>query len=261
MQPAITNYRHKKILELLYQKSAVSAEELAQEFGVSKITIRRDLDTLAAGKLLERTRGGAIVVSNPQFEAFFEEKDSVAKREKRLIGKYAASLAKEHDTIFLNAGSTTLEVLRHLGGKKVKVVTNNAAALSIDLDPDVELIVLGGEYRPQSRSLFGELTLAGIRHIFSSLTILGINGISIKKGFTSAVYQETTVNGAMIENSSSRIIVVADHTKMNSVSSFLTCPLSRIDLVITDWLSPPSFLEELRDAGVKVAVVNEDEEG
>jgi DeoR/GlpR family transcriptional regulator of sugar metabolism len=55
--------------------------------------------------------------------------------------------------------------------------------------------------------------------------------------------------------------VVADHTKMNSVSSFLTCPLSRIDLVITDWLSPPSFLEELRDAGVKVAVVNEDSEG
>lgn len=258
-QLAVANYRHKKILELLYQKGAVAAEELAGEFGVSKITIRRDLDALAASKLLERTRGGAIVVSNPQFEALFVEKDSIAKREKRLIGKYAASLAKEQDTIFLNAGSTTLEVLRHLGEKKVKVVTNNAAALSLDLDPNVELIMLGGEYRPQSKSLFGDLTLAGIKHIFSSLTILGINGISIKKGFTSSVYQETTVNAAMIENSSSRIVVVADHTKMNTVSSFLTCPLSRIDLIVTDWMSPPSFLDELREAGLKVAVVSEEE--
>ena len=259
--PSLTNYRHKKILELLYQKSAVSAEELAMEFGVSKITIRRDLDTLATGKLLERTRGGAVVASNTHLEAIFEEKDSVAKREKRLIGKYAASLAKEHDTIFLNAGSTTLEVLRHLGDRRVKVVTNNAAALCLDIDPRVELIMLGGEYRPQSKSLIGDLTMTGIHRIFSSLTILGINGISIKKGFTSAVYQETTVNGAMIENSSAQIIVVADHTKMNSVSSFLTCPLARIDLVITDWLSPGPFLDELREAGVKVAVVDDEPGG
>jgi DeoR/GlpR family transcriptional regulator of sugar metabolism len=258
-QPAVTNYRHKKILELLYRTGSLSAEELSREFGVSKITIRRDLDALAADKLLERTRGGAVVAANPHLEAMFTEKESQSNREKRLIGKYAATLAREHDTIFLNAGSTTLEVLRHLGGKKVKVVTNNAAATSLSLDPGVELIMLGGEYRPASRSLIGELTLSGIRQVFSSLTILGINGISIKKGFTSAVYQETTVNGAMIENSSAQIVVVADHGKMNAVSSFLTCPLSRIDLVVTDWLSPPAFLDELREAGVKVAVVEDEE--
>jgi DeoR/GlpR family transcriptional regulator of sugar metabolism len=259
-QPAVTNYRHKKILELLYRKSRISAEELSEEFGVSKITIRRDLDALAAEKLLERTRGGAVVSSHPGLEAIFEEKDSLAKREKRMIGEYAASLVKEHDTLFLNAGSTTLEVLRHLKGKKVKVVTNNAAALTIDIDPDVELIMLGGEYRPQSKSLIGELTISGIRRIFSSLTILGINGISIKKGFTSAVYQETTVNGAMIDNSSSQIVVVADHSKMNTISSFLTCPLSRIDLVVTDRSSPGPFLDELREAGVKVTVVQDEGE-
>ncbi len=255
---SVSNYRHKKILELLYQRSAVSAEELSQEFGVSKITIRRDLDALAAGKLLERTRGGATVTADPHLEAYFEEKDSMAKREKRLIGKYASSLISDRDTVFLNAGSTTLEVLRHIQGTKVKVVTNNAAALSIDLDPDLELIMLGGEYRPHSRSLIGDLAMANIRRIFSSKTILGINGISLEQGFTSAVYQETAVNGAMIENSSSQIIMVADHTKMDCVSSFLTCPLSIIDLLVTDWLSPPEFLDELRAAGLKVAVVGEE---
>ena len=153
--PTVTNYRHKKILELLFRKNAVSAEELAREFGVSRITIRRDLDTLAADKLLERTRGGAILASNPHLEAMFEEKNSLAQREKRLIGKFAASLVGEHDTVFLNGGSTTLEVLRHMGGRKSTVVTNNAAALSLPPNPDVELILLGGEYRPQSKSLHG----------------------------------------------------------------------------------------------------------
>jgi DeoR/GlpR family transcriptional regulator of sugar metabolism len=256
-QPAVINYRHKKILELLYQKNSVSSEDLAKEFGVSKITIRRDLDVLAAAKLLERTRGRAIALSNPRFEALFEEKGNIAKREKRLIGKYAASLVQERDTIFLNAGSTTIEVLRHIVGKRAQVVTNNAAAVGLEIDPGVELIMLGGEYRPQSKSLVGELTLMGIRRIFSSLTILGMNGISVKNGCTSAVYQETSVNAAMIENSNSRIIVVADHTKMNAVSSFLSCPLSKIDLIVTDWLCPASFLNELRESGLKVAVADE----
>jgi len=115
---SVSNYRHKKILEMVYQRKSVSADELAAEFGVSKITIRRDLDTLALDKLLERTRGGAICISDLGFEEIFETKDHTAKKEKALIGKYVASLIAENDTVFLNAGSTTLEVVRHLQGKK-----------------------------------------------------------------------------------------------------------------------------------------------
>lgn len=118
--------------------------------------------------------------------------------------------------------------------------------------------MLGGEYRFQSRSLVGDLTLAGLRSIFSSVTILGINGVSIKKGCTTAVHQETSVNRAMIENSSGRVIVVADHTKLNSVSSFLTCPLGQIDLIVTDWGAPPLFCQELEESGLKVVRVPED---
>jgi DeoR family transcriptional regulator, fructose operon transcriptional repressor len=256
--PAIGNYRHRKILELLFEKGIVSADELAKEFGVSKITIRRDLDALASKHLLERTRGGAAALPHAMMESMFEQKDSVAKREKALIGRYVASLVKENDTIFLNAGSTTLEVLKHLGTTKVNVITNNAAATGIDVNPAVELIMLGGEYRPQSRSLIGELTLIGIRHAFANLTILGVNGINLK-GCTSAVYQETTVNSTMMEQTSGKIVIVADHSKINAVSSFLTCPLARINLLVTDWLSPPLFLEQLEEAGVEVAVVREED--
>lgn len=159
----ISNYRHKKILEMLYQRQSISADELATEFGVSKITIRRDLDALAAEKFLERTRGGAVSIAGLRLEEFFDAKDHVAKREKALIGRYVASLVAENETIFVNAGSTTLEVVRHLHGKKVRIVTNNAACLGLDLDPQQELILLGGDYRSQSKSLVGDLTIAGDR--------------------------------------------------------------------------------------------------
>ena len=254
----VSNYRHKKILEMVYQRKSVSADELAAEFGVSKITIRRDLDTLALDKLLERTRGGAISISDLGFEEIFETKDHTAKKEKTLIGKYMASQISENETVFLNAGSTTLEVVRHLVGKKVRVVTNNAACLMLDLDPNIELIMLGGDYRPQSRSLVGGITIASLQSIYSSLTVLGINGVSIKRGFTTAVQLETSVNKAMIENSSDKVVVVADHSKMNCVSSFLTCPLNRVDLIVTDWMAPVAFCEEMQATGVTVHRVPEE---
>ncbi|MDR2452393.1 MAG: DeoR/GlpR family DNA-binding transcription regulator [Candidatus Accumulibacter sp.] len=262
-EPAVTmrigNYRHKKILEMLCQRQSVSADELAAEFGVSKITIRRDLDALAGENLLERTRGGAVLVSGLRLEELFDHKDHRSKREKNLIGRYAASLVGENETVFVNAGSTTLEVIRHLRGKKARIVTNNAACLSLDVDPEQELILLGGDYRAPSRSLVGELTIAGLRNIFSSVTVLGINGINIRNGCTSAVYQETSVNRAMIENSSGKVIVVADHTKMNCVSSFLTCPLNRIDMIVTDWKAPPAFCREIEELGIRVACVEDRE--
>ena len=241
MTMKISNYRHKKILEMLYQRQSVSANELATEFGVSTITIRRDLDTLANENLLERTRGGAVLASGVRLEELFDQKDHVA----------------EHETVFVNAGSTTLEVIRHLRGKKARIVTNNAACLGIEFDPDQELILLGGDYRAASRSLVGDLTVASLHTIFSSVTVLGINGVSIKKGCTSAVHQEAAINKVMLENSSGKVIIVADHTKMNCISSFLTCPLNRIDMIVTDWLAPASFCQELEDHGVHVVRVED----
>jgi len=82
--------------------------------------------------------------------------------------------------------------------------------------------------------------------------VLGINGVSIKRGCTTAVQLETSVNKTMIENSSDKVVVVADHTKMNGISSFLTCPLNRVDLLVTDWMTPAVFCEELRAAGLAV---------
>jgi DeoR/GlpR family transcriptional regulator of sugar metabolism len=83
--------------------------------------------------------------------------------------------------------------------------------------------------------------------------------VSPKRGFTTAVQLETSVNQAMIENSSDRVVVAADHSKMNCVSSFLTCALNRVDLLVTDWMTPLAFCEELQASGLNVFRVPEDQ--
>lgn len=254
---SVSNYRQRKILEMVYRQKSVSADELAAEFDVSKITIRRDLDALAEHKLVERTRGGALALSDLGVEEIFETKDHSAKREKAQIGRFVAALIEDHETVFLNAGSTTLEVMRHLARRKVRVVTNNAAVLLLEPGPEVELILLGGDYRPQSRSLVGGMTIAALQSLYSSVTVLGINGLSPKRGCTTDVHAETAVNRAMIDNSSGRVVVAADHRKMNRVSSFLTCPLARVDMLVTDNATPEPFCEELRGAGLTVHRVGE----
>jgi len=94
--------------------------------------------------------------------------------------------------------------------------------------------------------------------MFSSVTVLGINGVSLKNGFTTAVHQEIGINKGMLENSNGKIIVVADYTKLNCVSSFLTCGLDRVDLLVTDWNAPVAFCKELEDAGLRVFRVSEE---
>lgn len=249
---AVTNYRQRKILEMVFERGVVSAQELAREFAVSSITIRRDLQALADEQLVERTRGGVRRRPDLQLESMFESKDRTARREKAAIGRHVAALIPEHETVFLNGGSTTLEVVRHLAGRQVRVITNNAACIGLDLGPGVELILLGGEYRRPSRSLVGPLTVAALQTVFSGLTVLGINGVSVQRGCTTAVQPETAVNQAMIANTSGRVVIVADHHKLGKVSSFLTCALERADLLVTDWRASPAACDELQTAGLAV---------
>jgi DeoR family transcriptional regulator, fructose operon transcriptional repressor len=249
---AVGNYRQRKIMEMVLERGAVSAQELAREFVVSPITVRRDLQALAGEGLVERTRGGARRRPDAQLESLFESKDRMARREKAAIGRHMAALIPEHETVFLNGGSTTLEVVRHLAGRHLRLITNNAACVGLDLGPGIELILLGGEYRPKSRSLVGALTLAGLQSVFSGITVLGINGVSVGRGFTTTVQPETTVNQAMIANSNGPVIVVADHHKLGAVSNFLTCPLERVDLLVTDWRASTATVETLAAAGLTV---------
>jgi len=257
---SISKKRHNNIIQHLQEKGKVNVNDLSQEFEVSPITIRRDLDHLSDKGLLDRTHGGAMVKKRVHNEALFIEKDSENTREKDDIGRIAASMINDGDTVLLNSGSTTLQVIRHLHGKKVRIITNNAAAMNIVRDPKIELIIIGGEYREASHSLVGDMALLSLSQIYSSCTILGTNGINTEFGLTSSVYQETGVNRVMIEKSQGSVIVLADHTKLGEVSNFLTAPITQIDILVTDSGVDKNVIDQFEKIGIKVVVAQQEHE-
>lgn len=247
--------RHQKILKYLEEHGAARVSELSDGLGVSEITIRRDLDLFFENGVVERFHGGANLIGKGVSESKFEEKGNLHASEKEAIGERACALLKDGDTVFVNAGSTTLCLLKHLVDRKVRVITNNAAAPSVVADSEMELILVGGEYRHASRSLFGDLAVATISQIHANACVLGTNGITARHGLTTSVYPEAAINRLMVDRCIGSVIVVADGSKVGTVSNFTSLPLGSVSVLVTDPSADAEELRKISDAGVEVIVV------
>lgn len=247
--------RQQKILDYLQTNSAARVADLSENLGVSEITIRRDLDFFFETGLVERFHGGARLIQKAAPESKFEIKGSLHSAEKEAIGARASELVKDGDTVFVNAGSTTLSLLKHLAERRVRVITNNAAAPNVIAESAMELILVGGEYRHTSRSLFGDLAAATISQIHANVCVLGTNGISVRHGLTTSVYPEAAINRLMVDRCIGPVIVVADGTKVGAVSNFTSLPLSVVATLVTDESADPAELRAISEAGVEVIVV------
>lgn len=256
-ESSIVTNRRLKLLDILSRNGFVRVDELSAKLTVSPGTVRRDLDYLSRKGLLERKHGGAFISSAPVNslpERDFMEKGLINTEEKKAIARKALELVHDHEILFLNSGSTTLHFLEALRHMRVRVFTNNAWAVSCAKGPELELMILGGEYREHSRSFVGIMTLEAIKNINSNITFLGTNGISVEKGLTTAVHQECSINQAMIENTNGKVVVLADYSKIGRVSNFVSTSLDRIDILITDKSAPAETLRQIREAGVEVII-------
>lgn len=235
----------------------MSVEDLSRALDVSSITVRRDLEHLAAEGSIMRRHGSAVSVTfdpDAMTEKSLREKDVLNIEEKMRIAAKAASMVADGEILFMNSGSTTLCFLKALKGRRVKIITNNAAAIGVEHSPEVELMILGGEYREQSQSLVGEFALNAISSIYSDHTFLGTNGLSLEKGLTTSVYQECSINQAMIEHTHGKVIVLADSSKMGKVAHFVSASLDKVDMVITDTNCPGEYRERLEAMGIAVVL-------
>ena len=252
----IASNRHQRILETLKTAESVRVDDLSRLLDVSSVTIRRDLDALDRKGLLMRTHGGARKLESPiasEPERSFFEKGIVNTGEKQRIANLAAGLIEENEIVFLNSGTTALFFLEALR-KHIRVVTNNAASIVCRRDASVGLLVLGGEYRKQSRSFVGDFALNAIRGVHSTTTVLGTNGLSLEKGLTTSVLPECGVNQSMIENTRGKVMVLADFSKIEHISNFVSAPLNDIDILVTDDKTPQSVINELKDREIEVFV-------
>ncbi len=227
--------RQRQILNLISLDGVVQVQDLSERFGVSVLTIRRDLDHLAEEGLVERTHGGATLRKSLPIEPLYAHKALEFPEEKQAIGLAAASLIEKGDTVFINSGSTTLEVIRALRNHDITIVSNNMdAAWVANEDARFKLIFVGGAYRTRSHSVSGGLSQPIINQIYANKAIIGVDGFSLSAGLTTPVVEEAETTRLMIERTVGPVIVVAAANKIGVLSNFSTVDAKDIDLLITD---------------------------
>jgi len=238
--------RHNEIISVLSERDSASVSELSKLLGVSEVTVRSDLNVLAQSGLVRRTRGG---VARPLgiSERPLEESSRQQTAVKRRIGEAAAGMVKDGQTIFLDVGSTTTEIARHLSPtlRGVTVVTSGLnIALELERLPNLHIIVTGGSLRRLQHSLVAPYALDLLSRIRADLLFLGCNGVHATHGVTNSNFDEAEVKTAMAGYAAA-VVVVADHSKLGVVSRAHLLPVSRVQTLITGRQATPAQLAAL----------------
>jgi DeoR/GlpR family transcriptional regulator of sugar metabolism len=257
----LTYERQSHIIQFIQQRRSVSVsvKELSDQFNVSSMTIRRDLDALEKRGLVVRVHGGVIVPKDP---ASLREEVRAAMNmvQKSNIAEAAARLVKDGQTIFIDAGTTTVELVKRLKDRRgLTIVTNSLKVLyTLAESPGINLIGLGGAVFGGAWSFVGPLAETAIRHFHSDLAFLGIASLSLEHGLTEVNYFEGDIKSLIIKQSQ-RVVLLADSSKFEKVSPHSVAPLSDIDVIITDNHLPEELAAAYRKTGIELILAKENE--
>jgi DeoR family transcriptional regulator of aga operon len=248
--------RRSYVLDQLDEKGHVSVQDLGNELDVSDVTIRKDLQFLEDQNLVIRTHGGALSADRFAYDVPFEKKAQRQKEEKRRIGKKAAQMVTDQDTVILDSGTTTLQVLRGLKNREVEDLTVSTHSIHIALETvgisAIEVLLLGGSVRSKSASVVGPYAEQMLRdHAFSKLFLAG-DGLDFGHGLTTTDDQEAHLNQLMIE-SADQTIAVVDSSKFGRRGLCRICKTEAIDVLITD-ATPDDTDQRLAEQNIRVVV-------
>jgi DeoR family transcriptional regulator of aga operon len=247
--------RFREILDRLADRGSVDVEDLARDLGVSSATVRRDLETLHEQHLLERTHGGAVAI-NGLYELPLRYRGSLHHEEKVRIARAALEHIADGATIALTGGTTTTEVGRMLVHRSDLTVVTNAINIAGELAvrPNIRLIVSGGVARAASYELVGPLADDTLAQLHVEVAFIGVDGITAATGLTTHREIEARTNRMTVERAS-RVIVVADGSKIGTTALARICDIDKVDTLITDKGADPGELRALSAAGVAVEAV------
>lgn len=247
--------RRSYTLDQLEEQGHVSVNELSEQLSVSSATIRKDLQFLEDQSLLIRTHGGAIAPNRFAFDVSFEKKAQRQKEEKRQIGKAAAEMITDRDTLILDSGTTTLQIARNLNGPSELTLATHSLHIALEMlgNSEVKLLLLGGTVRSKSASTVGPYAEQMLRdHSFRKLFLAG-DGFDVEHGLTTTEDHEAHLNQLMIE-STEKTIVVVDSSKFGRRGLCRICKTSAVDAVITDDGIPDETASKLRERGFQLII-------
>ena len=247
--------RRTQIIEKITRDRMVKVADLIQEYGVSIETIRRDLEFLEKNGYLKRVYGGAVLHGLYSQEPEYERREVINFEEKCAIGEKVAELIEDGDTLFIDVGTTCLQVSRALHSKKGLTIITNASQIAQEMVhyEGCRVILLGGEMRRGELSVSGFLTDMAVPYFHANKAIIGVGGITPENGVTDYHMGESQTRRLVLEQVD-QVIAVADYSKFGVTAMNTCCALSRISVLVTDWSTPAQAVEEYRAAGVQVLV-------
>lgn len=253
--------RLRQIAEIAMERGSISIPEICERFGVSEMTARRDLNELDRQGLLRRVHGGAIASLARSYEPPFSSRAIKNTPAKVAIGRKAAELVYDGDSIALDVGTTTPEIIGGLKGKRsLTIVTSclqiaNRVVSELSLSSDVRLILTGGVVRPLELSMVGSIPLLTYRQLHVDKAFIGIGGIDPLAGLTEYNLEDAQTKQALIESAREKI-VVADGSKFGLTTFASVCPVQAINTIVTDATAPAEMVLRLREAGISIIHAN-----
>ena len=246
--------RQEKIAQMVQSQGFLTIEFLADQFGVTPQTIRRDINTLEKEGLLRRYHGGAGMTPSTENVAYTKRK-VLHLREKQQIAKMVAARIPDHASLFINIGTTTEEIARALCSHRgLRVITNNLnVATIISNNSQFEVIVAGGMVRHRDGGIIGPLTIDFIQQFRVDFGIIGISGIDMDGTLLDFDYREVRAARAIIDNSR-KVFLATDHTKFGRNAMVRLGSIAEIDALFTDSPPPPALVEVACSADVQIYV-------
>ena len=253
------NPRQAALLEEVQHRGTMSVDALAERFGVTLQTVRRDVKLMAEAGLVARFHGGVRVPRSTTENIAYRQRQQIHQDAKRTIAKAVAKAVPPGCSLILNIGTTTEAIARKLlAHQGLRVITNNLNVAAILADnPDCEVIVAGGALRARDRAIIGEATVDFMRQFRVDIGLIGISGIEADGTLRDFDLREVRVTRAIIE-SAREVWLAADHSKFNRPAMVEAGHLNQLDMLYTDKAPPPPFAKLLAEAGVQCDVAGDD---
>ncbi|MDZ5254269.1 DeoR/GlpR family DNA-binding transcription regulator [Clostridium sp. LIBA-8841] len=229
----LSEKRHEIILNLLKLKGFVGLNELLESTESSESTIRRDLSYLESINLLKRVHGGAKSLDNVSKELSYNEKSSKSIHEKRAIAKYAASLIKDGDCIFIDAGTTTYELIDYLENKDIFVVSNGLSHIDTLIQKNIKCYMIGGNVKISTKAITGSDALMCLSKFRFDKCFIGANGVHPTYGLTTPDTEEAILKECAIKNSRKSYLLV-DDSKFGEISTIKFADIDKCIIVTNE---------------------------
>lgn len=248
--------RRQRILALLQSEGRVIVGSLSKIFGVSQITIRKDLDSLQERGLVQRSHGGALPpASSALFDPSLQEKQQQHAPEKQRIAAAAVKLVRDGCCVMLDSGTTTAAIAQCLKKFSALTIITNAINIASEFSAtNFEVILTGGSLRKNSFSMVGPIAEDVLKEMHADILFLGVDGFDLEAGLTTPNVLEARVNRVMVA-SARKVVAVCDSTKFSRRSLSRIVPVSALHHIITDRNLPDSIAEALRNLNIEVTLV------